>query len=260
MPKDSEIGELASGPRVLYQARCAEGLIRPDPAQERAVERLEMLHRALQGHAPPARGWLGRLGLGGAQPAPKGLYLWGPVGRGKSMLMDLFFATAPVARKRRVHFHAFMLDVHAHIHRWRQMRKRGEVLGDDPIAPVADALASEAALLCFDEFSVRDIADAMILARLFGALFAAGVVVVATSNVAPDELYKDGLNRALFLPFLGLLGERMVVFELGARMDYRLQKLARAPVYYCPDDARADAAMDAAFLRLTGRLHGAPRE
>jgi cell division protein ZapE len=174
--------------------------------------------------------------------------------------MDLFFEAAQVAPKRRVHFHAFMADVHARIHRWRQMRKRGEVLGDDPIAPVAAAIAAEAALLCFDEFSVRDIADAMILARLFGALFAAGIVVVATSNVAPDDLYKDGLNRALFLPFLGLLRERMEIVELGARTDYRLQKLARAPVYYCPDDATADAAMDAAFARLTGQARGAPRE
>src|SRR5277367_5140609 len=150
MPKDSEIGELASGPRVLYQARCAEGLIRPDPAQERAVERLEMLHRALQGHAPPARGWLGRLGLGGAQPAPKGLYLWGPVGRGKSMLMDLFFATAPTEKKRRVHFQAFMAETHALIGRWRDgdLTERravfGQARGDDPIAPTAALIASRA--------------------------------------------------------------------------------------------------------------------
>jgi cell division protein ZapE len=239
----------------------ARGRIEADPAQAELAERLDALAAQLAGYRPARRpgalGWL--IGAKPSEP-PRGLYVYGAVGRGKTFLMDLFFETAPPAAKRRVHFHAFMADVHARIHRWRQMRKRGEVLGDDPIAPVAAALAIEAALLCFDEFSVRDIADAMILARLFGALFAAGVVVVATSNVAPDDLYKDGLNRALFLPFLDLLRERMAIVELGARMDYRLQKLARAPVYYCPADATADAAMDAAFLRLTGQARGAPRE
>jgi cell division protein ZapE len=203
---------------------------------------------------------LGRLFLARPAPAPRGIYVYGEVGRGKTFLMDLFFDAVRVERKRRAHFHAFMLDVHQRIHAWRQSRKRGEVLGDDPIAPVAAALAEDALLLCFDEFSVRDIADAMILARLFRALFAAGVVVVATSNVAPEDLYKDGLNRALFLPFLDLLRERMEVVELTARLDYRLQKLKRAPVYYCPDDAEAEAAMDAAFARLTGQARGAARE
>ena len=253
--------EPVSSVAARYRRLLARGRIEADPAQAKLVERLDALAAQLEGYRLARRpGALGR--LIGPRPSmpPRGLYIYGQVGRGKTFLMDLFFETARVSAKRRVHFHAFMADVHARIHRWRQMRKRGEVLGDDPIAPVAAALASEAALLCFDEFSVRDIADAMILARLFGALFAAGVVVVATSNVAPDELYKDGLNRALFLPFLGLLGERMVVFELGARMDYRLQKLARAPVYYCPDDASADAAMDAAFSSLTGQPRGAPRQ
>ena len=239
----------------------ARGRIEADPAQAELAERFDALAAQLAGYRPARRpgalGWL--IGARPSEP-PRGLYVYGAVGRGKTFLMDLFFETAPVAAKRRVHFHAFMADVHARIHRWRQIRKRGEVSGDDPIAPVAAALAIEAAVLCFDEFSVRDIADAMILARLFGALFAAGVVVVATSNVAPDDLYKDGLNRALFLPFLDLLRERMAVVELGARMDYRLQKLARAPVYYYPDDGNADAAMDAAFLRLTGQAHGTPRE
>ena len=185
----------------------------------------------------PELGLLGRWFSGKPSEPPRGLYVYGEVGRGKTFLMDLFFDAANVASKRRAHFHAFMADVHARIHAWRQLKKRGEVLGDDPIQPVAAALAADAALLCFDEFSVRDIADAMIVARLFGALFAAGVVVVATSNVAPDDLYKDGLNRALFLPFLKLLGERTDVFSLAAKTDYRLQKLRRAPVYYTPGDA-----------------------
>jgi len=244
-----------------YRTLVAAGRIEADPAQEELAARFDALATRLEGYRSTRRSSvLGR--LIGARPSepPRGLFVHGAVGRGKTFLMDLFFESARVALKRRVHFHAFMADVHARVHDWRRKRKRGEVLGDDPIGPVAAALAAEATLLCFDEFSVRDIADAMILARLFGALFAAGVVVVATSNVAPDDLYKDGLNRALFLPFLELLRERMAVVELGARMDYRLQKLARAPVYYCPDDASAGAAMDAAFLRLTGQARGAPRE
>jgi cell division protein ZapE len=153
-----------------------------------------------------------------------------------------------------------MADVHARLHQWRQALKRGEVAGEEPIAPVAAELAREAALLCFDEFSVRDIADAMLLGRLFTALFDAGVVVVATSNVAPSDLYRDGLNRTLFLPFIKLLGERVDIVELNARADFRLEKLTRAPVYYCPIDARASAALDAAFFDLTGARRGAPVE
>ena len=213
----------------------------------------------MRGYRPAHRhGVLGRLFGATPAPPPRGLYIHGEVGRGKTMLMDLFFSVAEVEPKRRAHFHAFMADVHARVHAWRQARKRGEEVGDDPIAPLAAALAAEATLLCFDEFAVRDIADAMILGRLFSALFALGVVVVATSNVAPDDLYKDGLNRALFLPFIALLSERMEVFALDARTDYRLQMLSAAPVYYCPADAAADAAMDAAFLRLTGAKRGAP--
>jgi cell division protein ZapE len=149
-----------------------------------------------------------------------------------------------------------MTDAHARIHQWRQRRRKGEVSGEDPIAPVAAEMAAEAWLLCFDEFSVRDIADAMILGRLFTQFFSAGVVVVATSNVAPNDLYKDGLNRALFLPFISLLKERLEICALEARTDFRLEKLARAPVYYCPADAAAEAALDAAFKSLTGHDHG----
>jgi cell division protein ZapE len=222
------------------------------------VARLDALAGRLSGYRLPAKpGVLGR--LFGAKPpaAPKGLYVHGEVGRGKTFLMDLFYDCVDVQPKRRAHFHAFMADVHARVHAWRQAKKRGEAEGEEPIAPLSAALAEEAALLCFDEFAVRDIADAMILGRLFSALFEQGVVVVATSNVAPADLYKDGLNRALFLPFLDLVAERMEIVSLDARTDYRLQKLARAPVYYCPPD---DAAMDAAFLRLTGAARGAAVE
>jgi cell division protein ZapE len=244
-----------------YRTLVAHGRLEADPAQAELATRLDRLAAGLVGYRPGRRaGALGR--LIGAKPngAPRGLYIHGAVGRGKTLLMDIFFEGAPLALKRRVHFHAFMADVHARVHRWRQMRKRGEIVGEDPIAPVAAALAGEAWLLCFDEFGVRDIADAMILGRLFTALFAAGVVVVATSNAAPGDLYKDGLNRALFLPFVATMRERLDVVELAARTDFRLEKLARAPVYYCPDDARAGAALDATFLSLTGAERGAPMD
>jgi cell division protein ZapE len=244
-----------------YRAWVAAGRLEADPAQIAVVEELDALIARLDGYSPSRRSSaFGRLmGLRPAE-APHGLYIHGPVGRGKTLLMDMFFDAAPGAAKRRIHFHAFMADAHARIHQWRQRRKKGEVAGEDPIAPVAADMAAEAWLLCFDEFSVRDIADAMILGRLFTQLFAAGVVVVATSNVAPDDLYKDGLNRALFLPFISLLKDRLEVWTLEARTDFRLEKLARAPVYYCPADASADAALDAAFKSLTGRDRGEPME
>ena len=228
----------------------------PDPAQEALVARLDALAKALSAPAPTR---LSRL-FGVAPPPPRGLYIYGSVGRGKTLLMDMFFAAADIAPKRRQHAHAFMADVHMRLHVWRQRAKRGEVSGADPIIPVAKEIAAEARLLCFDEFSVRDIADAMILSRLFGQLFAQGVVVVATSNVAPDDLYLDGLNRASFLPFIALVHEKMDVVELTARTDFRLEKLGRAPVYWTPDDSRASAALDAAFRDLSGRAHGAPVE
>jgi cell division protein ZapE len=232
-----------------YRALVSERGFESDPAQAELVRKLDALANKLKGYRPEAKpNGLSRLfGAKHAEP-PRGLYIHGPVGRGKTMLMDMFFDDAEAPRKRRAHFHAFMADVHARLNEWRQARKRGELTGEDPIAPVAADLAREALLLCFDEFSVRDIADAMILSRLFTALFAAGVVVVATSNVAPNDLYKDGLNRALFLD----------VVELNARTDYRLEKLQRAPVYYRPLGPRADAALDAAFLTLTGHKRGEP--
>ncbi|WP_343039318.1 cell division protein ZapE [Microvirga makkahensis] len=242
-----------------YDALVSSGAIERDPAQVRLLRQLETLAESLGNYRlarkPSALGWL----FGKKNPAPpKGLYVWGSVGRGKTMLMDLFFDALPVRRKRRVHFHAFMADVHERIHDFRQKLKTGAVKGDDPIAPVAEALAAEAWVLCFDEFTVTDIADAMILGRLFTALFARGVVVVATSNVEPQHLYEGGLNRALFLPFIALLQERMTIVKLESRTDFRLEKLAGSPVFYTPADERSHAALTRAFRSLTGREQGRP--
>jgi cell division protein ZapE len=251
------MSRIAEGYRALVSERGFEF----DPAQAELAWKLGALSARLKDYRAEAKhgafGWL--IGLKAAEP-PRGLYIHGPVGGGKTMLMDMFFDAAETPLKRRAHFHAFMADAHARLHQWRQALKRGEVEGEDPIAPVAADLAREASLLCFDEFSVRDIADAMILGRLFTALFAAGVVVVATSNVAPDDLYQDGLNRALFLPFIAMIKERLEIVELDARTDYRLEKLKRAPVYYTPIGLKADAALDAAFLALTGHDKGEPLE
>jgi cell division protein ZapE len=242
-----------------YDVLVSSGAIERDPAQVKLLRQLEALAESLGSHRlarkPSALGWL----FSKKSPAPpKGLYVWGSVGRGKTMLMDLFFEALPVRRKRRVHFHAFMADVHERIHAFRQKLKAGEVKGDDPIAPVAEALAQEAWVLCFDEFTVTDIADAMILGRLFTALFAHGVVVVATSNVEPQHLYEGGLNRSLFLPFIALLQERMNVVKLDSRTDFRLEKLAGSPVFYAPADAQSHEALTRAFKSLTGREHGKP--
>ncbi|MDX7953758.1 cell division protein ZapE [Lichenihabitans sp. Uapishka_5] len=243
-----------------YRARTTQEGWSLDEAQVAVARRLDAVRSALAA-APPAHkaSALGWLFAARRTEVPKGLYVFGGVGRGKTMLMDLFFDLAPVRRKRRVHFHAFMADVHARIHAWRQAKLRHAVKGDDPIAPVAADLARDATLLCFDEFAVTDIADAMILGRLFTALFAAGVTVVTTSNVAPPDLYKDGLNRALFLPFIELLQARVDTVELASAQDYRLTKIAQAgATWIVPADAAARAALDRLFTSLTGKPDGRP--
>ena len=240
-------------PSAIYRELLQRGLLQPDPAQQLAVERLQDLYRALLDYRPETglHGWLARVRLAenGAAHAPMGLYLCGAVGRGKSMLMDLFFAAVPDLRKRRVHFHAFMLEVHDRIERERRMGTAR------PIAKVVADIADQATLLCFDEFQVDDIADAMILGRLFTAFFDAGVVVVATSNLAPDRLYEHGLQRERFLPFVALLKEKLYVLELDSGRDWRLTRLVGKPVYYHPLGGAAHAALEGAFARLTD---GAP--
>ncbi|NNG05854.1 MAG: cell division protein ZapE [Inquilinus sp.] len=251
-----------AGPLAALRALRRAGTLKPDPCQELAAEKLQSLHHALAEYRPSsdAAGWRARFGLSRRRdPAPQGLYLFGGVGRGKSMLMDLFFDSAPVERRRRVHFHQFMLDVHDWLHRWRtRARDGGEATkkGDDPIPPLARDLAAEAWLLCFDEFHVVDVADAMILGRLFTALFELGVVVVATSNWAPDDLYKDGLQRDRFLPFIALLKERLDVLELDGGVDYRLARLMGVEVYHQPLGPAALRALEQAFATLTGGAAG----
>jgi cell division protein ZapE len=233
----------------IYTRLAGEGRLTADPAQEAVLPEFERIRRALETKAD-------RKGLRGlftrAPEVPKGLYLWGGVGRGKSMLMDLFHASVAIDDKRRVHFHAFMQEVQAGLN---EARKRGV---DDAILPVADRIAGEVRLLSFDEMQITDIADAMIVGRLFQKLFEAGVVVVTTSNRPPDDLYKDGLNRALFLPFIALLKDRMAVRELAAERDYRQDRLAGSPVYFHPADAAARDAVSDIWRDVSGGGGGAP--
>lgn len=234
----------------IYDRKVHDGTLRADPAQRAALPALEGICEALEAPAPK-RGLLG--GLFAKAPDPiRGLYLWGGVGRGKSMLMDLFMAHTRIEAKRRVHFHAFMQDVQSRLH---EVRKTGV---DDAIRPVAEAVSEDLRLLCFDEMQITDIADAMIVGRLFQGLFERGVTIVATSNRPPDDLYKDGLNRPLFLPFIALLKERMEVMELESATDYRQHRLAGAQVYFTPAGAAAREAIEELWLGLTGGGGGGP--
>ncbi|GAC1344383.1 MAG: cell division protein ZapE [Acetobacteraceae bacterium] len=267
---DGSLTRVTGGPLETYRARLATGELLTDPAQALAAERLQALWRQLRGYVPQQNGkhngtpsFFSRL-LNRAKPDdipddyPHGLYLVGDVGRGKSMLMDLFFATADVPQKRRVHFHAFMQEAHQRIHAWRRQPHRlADPHSDDPIPPLADVIAAEASLLCFDEFQVNDIADAMILGRLFKALFARGVVVVATSNTPPDELFAGQPGRDAFLPFIALIKQYLDVITMQGSRDWRRQRLRTLPTWHVPRDERADQALDLAFAELTE--HARPR-
>lgn len=248
------------GVKSYLQKQIDDGQLREDPVQLRAAMRLDSVLEQLESRAQ-ARGWFSK-----KQVPPKGLYLWGGVGRGKSMLMDVFFGLVPTEQKQRIHFHAFMQDVHKRIHQWRKLTTKQRRAspdyvrgaGDDPIAPTAKALARQANVLCFDEFYVTDITDAMILSRLFTALFERGVIVIATSNRIPKDLYKDGLNRGLFLPFIALLSEKLEIFAFEGDVDHRLRKLQRAPVYYTPLGGETQQSIEKAWLRLTRPVKPAP--
>ena len=244
---------MPSALQAAYDARLASGGLSPDAAQGEGLRALIRLEADLDGAGP------GRLaGLFRKPEAQRGVYLWGQVGRGKSMLMDLFFEASPVEKKRRTHFHVFMGEIHRLIDAWRKgdaagrKARFGQHRGDDPIAPVAEVVADQARLLCFDEFQVTDIADAMILGRLFEALFARGVTLVATSNRTPDQLYKDGINRQLFLPFIELLKSQAEVVEVAGGHDYRLDRLRAAGTWFSPDDPDNQSCFDALWRGLLG--------
>ena len=236
-----------------YEALVASGAIEPDAAQREVAEAFGDLEQRLSHYKPPRKhGLLSRLFADKDSAPPCGLYVHGDVGRGKTMLMDLFFQHSSVEHKRRAHFHEFMAEVHERIYGFRQEIARGKIPDEDVIGLTANAIFEQAWLLCFDEFHVTDIADAMILGRLFARLFELGTVVVATSNVAPDDLYKGGLNRSLFLPFIAQITDHMTVLRLDARTDFRLEKLAGVKMWLVPADSAAAAALDKAWVRMTG--------
>ena len=247
--------------RQHYQALVSSGMIERDAAQARIADSFAALEQRLSGYRPARKQrLLGRLFRDKDEAPPRGLYIHGDVGRGKTMLMDLFFQTSPVEHKRRAHFHEFMADVHERIYAYRRSISLGHLADSDVITLTANAIFNEAWLLCFDEFHVTDIADAMILGRLFAKLFEFGTVVVATSNVAPEDLYKGGLNRALFLPFISQIEAHMDVMRLDARTDFRLEKLTGVKMWLVPDDAEASGALNKAWAKMTGNAPCKPRD
>lgn len=245
---------MMTGPMQSYRTRLAAGDIAEDSAQQLAVEKLQMLHNALTSYEPSSgqTGWRARFGLTRrkeqASP-PQGLYLYGDVGRGKSMIMDMFFDSAPVAAKRRVHFHEFMQEVH---NRLKGFREAASKKSPDPIISLSAEIAQEAWLLCFDEFQVTNIADAMILGRLFEQLFDKGVVVVATSNRVPQDLYKNGLQRDRFLPFIDMIEQKLDVLELASPTDYRLGRESGEQTYFYPLGLESLDQLRAQFEKMTG--------
>ncbi|MBE9552457.1 MAG: AFG1 family ATPase [Proteobacteria bacterium] len=241
---------MLEGPLNSYREKLQSGELKPDPVQALTIEKLQSLHMALKSYEASngVGGWKERFGLARRKEnPPQGLYLFGGVGRGKTLLMDLFFRTAPVERKRRIHFHDFMQQVHARLNEYRKWKGRD----NDPIPPIARQFAAEATLLCFDELQVLDIADAMIIGRFFQTLFDEGVVIVATSNRPPNDLYKDGLQRAQFLPFIDLLEEKLDPLMLDGPIDYRLESIRKAGVYFSPADDHSKSEMAKLFERLT---------
>jgi cell division protein ZapE len=234
-----------------YDRRCEAGLVKPDAAQRSVVVKLDGLAEKLK-EAAPASGLLARFRK--PPPPPRGLYIHGEVGRGKTMLMDLFHKVVDVSPKRRVHFHAFMQEVHKRLHAARQSNTR------DAIAPVAKAIAKEARLLCLDEMQITDIADAMIVGRLFEGLLAEGTVIVTTSNLKPEDLYRNGLNRQLFLPFIALIGQRLDVISLDSPTDYRLGRVKAHETFLTPLSGETDAHLQDIWLKLTDTERGEPQE
>ncbi|MEK9724476.1 MAG: cell division protein ZapE [Rhodospirillaceae bacterium] len=256
---------MAVKPLDAYTALVVDGTLNPDPIQDKAMRRLQALDDLLADYEGQMgkTGWLGRLSMAGRRMAPpKGVYFHGGVGRGKTMLMDLFYDHCGVdaAHKQHVHFHAFMQEVHRRLHSFREAQKAGKVdKNRDGVAALAKVIAERAWLLCFDEFHVTDIADAMILGRLFEALFKLGVVVVTTSNRNPKDLYKDGLQRELFVPFIDMIIDKLDVFELDNGLDYRLERLRQMDIYIVPPGDEADGKLDKAFRELSIGAEAKPR-
>ena len=248
---------MASALQAAYEAKIRDGTIQADPAQAAALASLVRLEMEMCGEEPEG----GILAMLRRRQAvrPRGVYLIGPVGRGKSMLMDLFYETVAIEKKRRTHFHVFMGEIHRLIDSWRKSDRMGrratfdQHKGDDPIPPIADVVASRATLLCFDEFQVTDIADAMILGRLFTAVFDRGVTLVATSNRMPDALYTDGINRQLFVPFIDIIKARLDVVSVAGGHDYRLDRLRAAGTWFSPSDPDSQRSFEALWGDMLGK-------